>query len=157
MSPTKRRVRKASSPKVRSVSPESPEQTTTRQVRGPYDLYSAKAPGYSQQVLEELLVASENTSELRRIAEATRKDQWRLGKRQLQLEEIRLKVELGMLSKEQAAEELGKLPELNRTKVEYPAHQSVYERWEEVQERLKTERGEEGSEEGEEAEAETVT
>ena len=101
-------------------------------------------------------MASENTSDLRRIAEAARKDQWKLGKRHLRLEELRLNVELGILSKEQAAEELRRLPELARSKVEHPAHQSVYERWEEVQERLKVERGEESSEEGEEAEAETM-
>ena len=49
--------------------------------------------------------------------EATWKDQWKLGQRLLKLEEIRLKVELGVLSKEQAAEELEELPELARTKV----------------------------------------
>jgi len=70
------------------------------------------APGYSQQVLEELLVASENTSDLQRIAEAARKDQWKLGKQQLRLEELRFKVELGVLSSEQAAKELEELPEL---------------------------------------------
>jgi len=103
-------------------------------------------------VLEELLVASENTSEIRRIAEAARKDQWKLGRRHLRLEELRLKVELGVLSKEQVAEELEGLPELTRTKVEHPAHQSVYERWEEVQEKLEAERREGNSEETEEAE-----
>jgi len=78
--------------------------------------------------LEELLVASENTSDLRRIAEAARKDQWKLGRQQLKLEELRLCVELGVLSKEQATTELEGLPELARTKVGFPAYQSVYER-----------------------------
>ena len=95
-------------------------------------------------------------SDLRRVAEATRKDQWKIGRRLLKLEEIRLKVELGVLNKEQAAEELEGLPELSRTKVEHPAHQSVYERWEEVRERLEAEWREENSEEAEEAEAETM-
>jgi len=104
--------------------------------------------------LEELLVASENTSDLRRIAEAARKDQWKLGRRQLKLEELRLQVELGVLSKEQAAVELEGLPELTRTKVGFPAHQSVYERWEDVQERLAEERRQEGSDSGAEEEAE---
>jgi len=115
------------------------------------------APGYSQQVLDELLVTSANTSDLRRVAEATRKDQWKLGRRLLKLEEIRLKVELGVLSKEQAAEELEELPELAWTKVENPAYQLVYEHWAEIQERLAEERRQEGSGSEEEAEAEGET
>ena len=83
------------------------------------------APGYSQQVLDELLVASENMSDLQRIAEAAWKDQWKLGKQQLRLEELRLRVELGVLSKEEATMELAGLPELARTKVDFPAYQSV--------------------------------
>jgi len=108
--------------------------------------------------LDELWVASENSSDRRRIAEASRKDQWKLGRRQLQLEELRLRVELGVLSKQQAAAELAGLPELTRTKVEFPAHQSVYERWEDVQEWLAEERRQEesGPEEEAEAEGETV-
>jgi len=66
-------------------------------------------------------------------------------------------VELGVLSKEQAATELEGLPELARTKVGFPAYQSVYERWEEVQERLAEERRPEGSGSEEEAEAEGET
>ena len=115
------------------------------------------APGYSQQVLEELLVTSANTSDLRTVAEAARKDQWKLGKRQLVLEELRLKVEIGVLSKEQAATELAQLPGLARTKVVFPAYHSVYERWEDVQERLAEERRQEGSDSEEEAEAEGET
>ena len=115
------------------------------------------APGYSQQGLDEMLVASENTSDLRRIAEAARKDQWKLGKRQLRLEEIRLRVELGVLSKEQAALELARLPELAQTKVEFPVYQSVYKRWEDVQERLAEEQRQEGSVSEEEAEVEGET
>ena len=103
------------------------------------------------------MVASENTSSLRRIADAARRDQWKLGRRQLRQEELRLSVELGVLSKEEAASELAGLPELARTKVEFPAHQSVYERWEEVQERLAEERQQEGSGSEEEAEAEGET
>jgi len=115
------------------------------------------APRYSQQVLEELLVTSANTSNLRTVAEAARKDQWKLGKRQLVLEELRLKVDLGILNKEQAATELANLPELARTKVVFPAYQSVYERWEDMQERLAEERRQEGSGSEEEAEAEGET
>ena len=115
------------------------------------------APGYSQQVLEELLVTSANTSDLRTVAEAARKDQWKLGKRQLVLEELRLKVEIGALSKEQAATELANLPELARTKVAFPAYQSVYERWEDMQERLAEEQRQEGSGSEEEAGAEGET
>ena len=63
-------------------------------------------------------------------------------------------MELGVLSKEEAASELAGLPELARTKVEFPAHQSVYEWWEEVQERLAEEQQQEGSDSEEEAEAE---
>ena len=115
------------------------------------------APGYSQQVLDELLVASENSSDLRRIADAARKDQWKLGKRQLKLEELRLQVELGVLSQEQAASELKKLPELYRSKVEFPVYQSVYQRWEDVQERIAEEQRQEGSGSEEEMEAEGET
>ena len=61
------------------------------------------------------------------------------------------------MSKEQAVTELAGLPELARTKVEFPAHQSVYERWEEVQEWLAEERRQEGSSSEEEAEAEGET
>jgi len=110
------------------------------------------APGYSQQVLDELLVASANTSDLRRIAEATWKDQWKLGQRLL-----KLKVELGVLSKEQAASELAGFPELARTKVEFPVYQSVYERWEDVQERLAEEWRQEGTGSEQEAEVEGET
>jgi len=69
-----------------------------------------------------------------------------------------VRVELGVLSKEQAASELAGLPELVRTKVVFPAYQSVYERWEDVQERLAEEQRQEGSgsEEGAEAEGETM-
>jgi len=115
------------------------------------------APGYSQQVLDELLVASENTTDLRRIVEAARKDQWKLGKWQLRLEELRLQVELGVRSKEQAAADLERLPELFRTKVELPVYQSVYQQWEDVQERLAEEWRQEGSDSEEEAEAEGET
>ena len=121
--------------RAKSASPEPVVRSSARQVRGHYDLYSSMAPGYSQQVLEELLVTLANTSDLRSIAEAAWKDQWKLGKQQLRLEEIRLGVELRVLSKEQAASELAGLPELARTKVEFLAYQSVYERWEDVQER----------------------
>ena len=74
------------------------------------------------------------------------------------LEELRLKVDLGVMSKEQAAAELARLPELTRTKVKFLSHQSVYERWEDMQERLAEERRQEesGSEDGTEAEGETV-
>ena len=65
-----------------------------------------------------------------------------------------MQVELGVLNKEQAAVELEGLPELTQTKVGFPAHQSVYERWEDVQERLAEERRQEGSGSEEEAEAE---
>ena len=112
------------------------------------------APGYSQQVLEELLETSANTSDLQTVAEAARRDQWKLGQRQLVLEELRLKVDLGLLSKEQAATELARLPKLARSKVEFPAYQSVYDRWEDMQERLAEERRQEGSGSEEEAEAE---
>jgi len=112
------------------------------------------APGYSQQVLEELLVASANTSDLRTVAEAAWKDQWKLGKQQLVLEELRLKVEIGVLSKEQGVTELARLLELARTKVEFPAYQSVYEQWEDVKEWLAEEQRQEGSGSEEEAEAE---
>ena len=65
-------------------------------------------------------------SNLRRITEAARKDQWKLGKQQLRLEELRLRVELRVLSKDQATTELARLPELAQTKVEFPVYQSVY-------------------------------
>ena len=140
--------------KAKSATPEPVIRSSARQVRGHYKLYLSMAPGYSQQVLEELLVASANKSDLRRITEAARKDQWKLGKRQLQLEEHQFKVDLGLLSTEQAARELEDLPELVRTKVEVPAYQSVYEQWEAVQERLAEEGRQEGSDSEEEAEAE---
>jgi len=110
------------------------------------------APGYPQQVLEELLAMTANTSDLRTVAEAARKDQWKLGRRQLVLEELRLKVDIGVLSKEQAATKLARLPELTRTRVKFLSHQSVYERWEDMQERLAEERRQEGSGSEEEAE-----
>jgi len=115
------------------------------------------APGYSQQVLDKLLVASENTSDLRRIAEAAQKDQWKLGKRQLRLEELQLRVELRAPSKEEAAMELARLPELAWTKVDFPAYQSVYEHWEDIQEGLAEERRQEEPVSEEEAEAEGET
>ena len=46
------------------------------------------------------------------------------------------------------------LPELAQTKVENPAYQSVYEQWEEVQERLVEEQRQEGSSSEEEEETE---
>jgi len=158
VSPKKRKVRRAPTLKAKSDFPKVEVRNTARQVCGPHDLYSLLALGYSQQVLDELLVASENTSDLRRIAEVPRKDQWKLGKRQLKLEELRLKVELGVMGKEQAAAELEGLPELVRTKVENPAYQLVYERRAEAQEKLATERREEGSgsEQGREPEGETM-
>jgi len=107
--------------------------------------------------LDELLVTSENTSDLRRVAEAAPKDLWKLGQRQLRLEEFQLKVELGVLSKEQAAKELAELPELARTKVGAPVYQLVYEQWKEVQERLAEEQRQEGSGSEEEVEAEGET
>jgi len=107
--------------------------------------------------LEELLVTSTNTSDLQTVAEAAQKDQWKLGRRQLVLEELRLKVDIGVLSKEQAATELARLPELARTKVEFPAYQSAYEQWEDMQEWLAEERRQEGSGSEEEAEAEGET
>jgi len=58
------------------------------------------------------------------------------------------------LSKEQAVKELEGLPELAQTKVENPAYQSVYEQWEEVQERLVEEQRQEGSSSEEEEETE---
>ena len=43
------------------------------------------------------------------------------------MEELQLKVELGVLSKSQAAEELAQLPELSRSRVWNPVYKSVYE------------------------------
>ena len=62
------------------------------------------------------------------------------------------------MSKEQAVMELARLPELARTKVKFLVYQSVYEQWEDVQERLVEERRQEGlgSEEEAEAEGETI-
>ena len=116
------------------------------------------APGYSQQVLDELITTSECNSDIRRILDATRRDQWKLGKQQLKLEELWLKVELGVLSLEQATRELDGLPELVRTKVDNPSYQSAYERWVDEQERMAAEREDEesDSEEGAEAEGETM-
>ena len=68
-----------------------------------------------------------------------------------------MRVELGVLSKEQATTELAGLPELARTKVEFPVYQSVYERWEDLRERLVEERRQEGSGSEEEVEAEGET
>jgi len=150
----KRKAWKVVTGKAKSVTPEPVIRSSARQVWGHYNLYSSMAPGYSQQVLEELLVASANTSNLRRVAEAARKDQWKLGKRQLVLEELRLKVEIRVLSKEQATTELVRLPELAWTKVDFPVYQLAYKQWEEVQEWLVEERRQEGLGSGEEAEAE---
>ena len=86
-----------------------------------------------------------------------RKDQWKLGKWQLRLEELQFKVELRVLSPKQAAKKLEKLLELARTKVEFPVYQSVYKQWEEVQERLAEEWRQEGSGLEEEAEVEGET
>ena len=96
-------------------------------------------------------------SNLRRIAEAARKDQWKLGKWQLRLEELWLRVELGVLSKEEATTELAGLPELAWNKVDFPAYQSVYEHWEDVQKGLAEEWRQEELVSEEEAEAEGET
>jgi len=116
------------------------------------------APGYSQQVLDELVTTSESQADIRRILDATQKDQWKIGKRQLKLEELRLKVDLGILSSEQATRELEGLPELVRTKVDHSSYQSVYECWVDEQERIAEERRQNrsGSEEEAEVEGETM-
>jgi len=69
------KVRKPVATKAKSASPEHVVQNSAREVRGCHDLYSHIAPGYSQQVLDELLVTSKNMSDLRGTAEAAQKDQ----------------------------------------------------------------------------------
>ena len=60
----KQKVRKTGVNEAKSASPEPVVRSSAWGVRGCHDLYSHVAPGYSQQVLDKLLVASENTSDL---------------------------------------------------------------------------------------------
>jgi len=128
--------------KAKATSPKPSVRNTAGEVCRYHDLFSSQAPGYSQQVLDKLLVSSKNTSAFHRIAEVARKDQRKLGRRQLKLEELWLKVELRVLSREQAVEEF---PELSFSKVWNPVYKSVYECWEETQGRLAKEQQQEGS------------
>ena len=69
------------------------------------------------------------------------------------MEELRLKVELGVLSKTQVAKELAELPELSRSRVWNLAYKSVHKWWEEEQEKLAEEQRQ-GSSSKEEVELE---
>jgi len=141
----RRRVWRSVTKRAQSDSPEPSAKNTAWEVCRHHDVFLSKAPGYSQQVLDELLVSSENTSLLRRVAEAAQEDQWKPRSQQLKLEELQLKVELGVLSKSQVAEELAKFLELTQSRVRNLAYKSVYKWWEEVQERLAEEQQQEGS------------
>jgi len=64
-----------------------------------------------------------------------REDQWKLGVRQLQLEEIRMKVDFGQWTPEQGLAELGRLPVMKPADLKRKIYKSSYAKWEAAQEK----------------------
>ena len=64
-----------------------------------------------------------------------REDQWKLGVRQLQLEEIRMKVDFGQWTPEQGLAEMKKLPVLKPADLKKKLYKSSYVKWEAAQEK----------------------
>ena len=62
-------------------------------------------------------------------------DQWKLGVRQLQLEEIRMKVDFGQWTPEEGLAEMKKLPGLKPAEVKKKLYKSSYAKWEAAQEK----------------------
>jgi len=97
---------------------------------------------------------------VRRHLVAMREDQWKLGVCQLQLEEIRMKVDFGQWTPEEGLAEMKKLPGLRLAEVKKKPYKSSYEKWKVAQPKAtvkqKKGKGKEkaGSEEDEGADAE---
>ena len=70
---------------------------------------------------------------------AIREDQWQLGMRQLELQEIRMKVDFGVWTPEEGVAEMEKLPELAPTELKKILYKSTEERWEARQEKISKE------------------
>jgi len=137
--PTKHRVQKRKpSPVERSEEEEEEEPTEEEHVeasRGPYDWSQPDPPSYHQQLLDDLVRVRAGVTVVRRHIVAMREDQWKLGVRQLQLEEIWMKVDFGQWTPEQGLAEMKKLLGLKPADLKKKSYKSSYAKWEAAQEK----------------------
>jgi len=95
---------------------------------------------------------------VRRHLVAMHEDQWKLGVCQLQLEEIRMKVDFGQWTPEEGPAEMKKLPGLKPAEVKKKLYKLSYAKWEATQEKeaekWRKGKGREGPEEDEEVDVE---
>ena len=108
----------------------------TEASRGPYDLSRSDPPSYHQQLLDDLVGVGTGVTMVRRHVVAMREDQWKLGVRQLQLEEIRMKVEFRQWTSEQGLAEMSRLPVLKPADLKKKPYKSSYAKWEAAQEKV---------------------
>ena len=132
----KRKVHKARSPSCgTSEDLEDPSEA----IQGRYNLSLLTPPSYCQQVLDDIVGVGARIRIAHWHLMAIREDQWQLGMQQLELQEIGMKVDFGVLTPEEGAAEMEKLLELVPTELKKILYKSVYERWEARQEKISEE------------------
>jgi len=128
--PARRRVQKRKpSPVELSEEEDETAEEITEAGRGPYDLSQPEPPSYHQQLLDNMVGVGAGVAVVWRHLVAMREDQWTLGVRQLQLEEIRMKVDFGKWTPEEGLAEMKKLPGLKPAEVKKKPYKSSYEKW----------------------------
>jgi len=159
--PAKHRVWKRRPSPVEPSEEEEEEEPAEEHVeasRGPYDWSQPDPPSYHQQLLDDLVGVGAGVTVVRRHVVAMWEDQWKLGVRHLQLEEIRMKVDFGQWTPEQGLAEMKKLPVLKPADLKKKLYKSSYAKWEAVQEKeaekQRKGKGREGPEEDEEVDVE---
>jgi len=134
--PVKRQVQKRKPSLVElSEEEEEPVEEIIEASRGPYDWSQPDPPLYHQQLLDDLVGVGARVTVVRRHIVAMWEDQWKLGVCQLQLEEIRMKVDFGQWTSEQGLAEMKKLPGLKPADLKKKPYKSSYAKWEVAQEK----------------------
>ena len=107
---------------------------------GPYDMSRPDPPSYHQQLLDNMVGVGAGVTVVQRHLVAMREDQWKLGVRQLQLEEIRMKVNFGQWTPEEGLAEMKKLPGLKPAEVKKKPYKFSYEKWKVAQQKATVKR-----------------
>jgi len=123
------------SPVKHSEEEEEPTEEIVEAGQGLYDWSQPDPPSYHQQTLDDLVRVRAGVTVVQRHVVAMREDQWKLGVRHLQLEEIQMKVNFGQWTPEQGLAEMKKLPGLKLADLKKKPYKSSYAKWEAAQEK----------------------
>ena len=123
------------SPVELSEEEEEPAEEIAEASQGPYDWSQPDPPSYHQQLLDNLVGVRAGVTVVWRHIVVMQEDQWKLGVRQLQLEEIRMKLDFGQWTSEQGLTEMKKLLGLKPADLKKKPYKSSYAKWETAQEK----------------------